>query len=114
MTRLDKPGVVHLHNGSQVKFDTVKHVNIDVVPGIQILNKTSHTVTSFQVGSGVPSKASKMDDEEHEDIIYKAPDFLKFSANAQQVPRGEPLVVGVQAERHNSAKKQQRTEKLVQ
>lgn len=47
MTRLDKPGVVHLHNGSQVKFDTVKHVNVDITPGIQILNKTNHIVTSF-------------------------------------------------------------------
>jgi hypothetical protein len=47
VTKLDRPGVVHLQNGSQVKFDTLKLDNVDIAPGIQILNKTNHIVTSF-------------------------------------------------------------------
>lgn len=46
VTRLDRPGVVHLQNGSQVKFDTLKLDSVEIAPGIQILNKSNH-VASF-------------------------------------------------------------------
>jgi hypothetical protein len=34
VTKLDKPGVVHLQNGSQVKFDTIKIDTGELAPGI--------------------------------------------------------------------------------
>ena len=53
-----------------------------------------------------------MDNLEHEDFVYKAPDFAKFPASIQQANRGDLMQASMPADRQNSAKKQ-RVDKIM-